>query len=1076
MDVRACKWASSDSALWVKLSFASLLTPVFVASCYFPPASSQKLRDWTLQSRISALSANISSARTEGTVLLAGDFNSRIGTYPMPPLSPGCRFGPAPRGCTDAIVNGHGRSLINFCISKDLTILTGIVKGDFSAAPTFSARSNSCATRLDHVILPSSDVSHVTMCHIDSTRHDSDHLPIGILLDLPAISGVQPELGGHLLRSVKWKSSVRPNYASVITQSLHVLVPSQCFNTADLDSAYQTFSAGLLQKSELAGLRLTSLQTSQRKNAAFYDQECLASKRRVRTAMANGATGSQLKELERQYHLLVRKKRREHKSKQLRDVLSLHHTDPRIFWKRLKGVGTQLPPNLLPVHAWDAFLSSLCKLPNTPAALTLPDHAYPQRPQDPATILNAPIESTELLFTLNRLQNGKAPGPSGIVSELYRYARHLPTPDEPNPPNLLVPSLLSLLNSSFSLGHIPAHVNVSLITPIFKKGDPTQACNYRPIAVSDPILKLYAGILNQRLVNFTEENNYRSPAQTAFRPHLSTLHPTFALQTMIDLAKSKRKTLYCCFLDLKSAYDTVDRPLLWTVLARLGIHDQMLHAIQSLYAVAQYAMKVGGRRGDCQVSITGLKQGCPLSPTLFGIFLDGLTRSLQHHCANAGFRIAPDLLISHLLYADDIVLTADSPQALQNLINASLAFCQQIGLIVSASKTSVACFPRTRSSLSWQCGDACLSPVDCVKYLGLNFECQNGLLSSVSCREAKMWRNWAVLHRLYQNLRCSTSVGLYRRLYRACVPPAASYGCEIWGLRGKTAKMRKSKAAIEQGHVNVLRQISGLRKSTPHCIVFHETEEKPLHHYWLLRTVKFWNNLLQLAPDSIFRGVLLSLVLSAETFSEGWFFDFLQALRSIGYGPLPCLGDLTAVVEYDVQCLLMQSLNKPFTPALQSIVPRQLFTPGIVLCTYFHWFRPPARKFASCSPISLPLPAKLVRTFLRFRSGCSGLPIDTGRVTRIPRAARVCLACLSGSLCDEQHLVFECPALASLRHQYTCLFRPGTVTMQTFLWQKDIVLVAKFVFEAMAILTGNLWSCMLGNCLGYSLLNFARAT
>ena len=79
-------------------------------------------------------------------------------------------------------------------------------------------------------------------------------------------------------------------------------------------------------------------------------------------------------------------------------------------------------------------------------------------------------------------------------------------------------------------------------------------------------------------------------------------------------------------------------------------------------------------------------------------------------------------------------------------------------------------------------------------------------------------------------------------------------------------------------------------------------------------------------------------------------------------------------------------------------------------------------------------------------------------------------------LCDEQHLVFECPALASLRHQYTCLFRPGTVTMQTFLWQKDIVLVAKFVFEAMAILTGNLWSCMLGNCLGYSLLNFARAT
>ena len=199
------------------------------------------------------------------------------------------------------------------------------------------------------------------------------------------------------------------------------------------------------------------------------------------------------------------------------------------------------------------------------------------------------------------------------------------------------PPLLSLLNSCFSLGQIPAKLCVSLITPVFKKGDPTQACNYRPIAVSDPILELYAGILNKRLVDFTEEHNYRSPARTASRPHISTLHLTFALQTMIELAKSKRRTLYCCFLDLKSAYDTVHRPLLWTIVAKLGVHDEMLRAIQSLYSEARYAMKVGNRIGQSRISLTGLKQGCPLSPSLFGIFLDGIILFLQNHCPGVGF-------------------------------------------------------------------------------------------------------------------------------------------------------------------------------------------------------------------------------------------------------------------------------------------------------------------------------------------------------------------------------------------------------------------------------------------------------
>ena len=198
--------------------------------------------------------------------------------------------------------------------------------------------------------------------------------------------------------------------------------------------------------------------------------------------------------------------------------------------------------------------------------------------------------------------------------------------------------------------------------------------------------------LNFRLVAITEELGYRSPAQYAFRPGLSTLHPLFGLQHLIELYAIRGERLYCCFLDLKAAYDHVSRPLLWEVLARLGVHGRMRGAIQSLYTSASFAMKIGGRIGVSQISNTGLRQGCPLSPTLFGLFLDGLTNYLAEHCPTAGCSITHTQGVSHFLYADDITLMSTTPLGLQDLINAALQFCQAVELPISGEKSSCCVF------------------------------------------------------------------------------------------------------------------------------------------------------------------------------------------------------------------------------------------------------------------------------------------------------------------------------------------------------------------------------------------------
>ena len=78
--------------------------------------------------------------------------------------------------------------------------------------------------------------------------------------------------------------------------------------------------------------------------------------------------------------------------------------------------------------------------------------------------------------------------------------------------------------------------------------------------------------------------------------------------------------------------------------------------------------------------------------------------------------------------------------------------------------------------------------------------------------------------------------------------------------------------------------------------------------------------------------------------------------------------------------------------------------------------------------------------------GCHRLPRDAGSWARpqVPRLERVCQLCATTLLGDERHMIFECPELQDLRAQWSHLFQ-GPETMQAFMWQDDLIGVAKFV-------------------------------
>ena len=398
-------------------------------------------------------------------------------------------------------------------------------------------------------------------------------------------------------------------------------------------------------------------------------------------------------------------------------------------------------------------------------------------------------------------------------------------------------------------------------------------------------MRLYASVLNKRLVQFTEGQALRSPSQAGFRPGLSTLHPLFTLQHFVDRCKKNAQPLYCCFLDLKGAYDRVQRPLLWQALQRLGVHGEMLGALQSLYANSTVAMRVGGKTGLSVPSETGVRQGCPLSPTLFGLFLDGLHRYIALHCLDEGPVLHGGRRVPDLQYADDVTLLALSPEGLQRLIACASTFCASVGLAVSPAKTAVVVFASTSPvTFQWSCAG---QPVQCcpsAKYLGLHLDSQYGVFHTLSFLHQKMWVAWSQLNRQYANQCCAMSCSLLLRAYHACVPPVATYACELWGVRNLPTPLRKQRSQLERSHVQILRRIACVRATVPAPNILTRTGSQPLLHTWWLRTVHFWKALAEMPTSSLFAQVALSNCREAVVHNvHNWAFSFMKGLQNLVY-------------------------------------------------------------------------------------------------------------------------------------------------------------------------------------------------
>lgn len=1038
----------SATTVWVKLHFVGRPRPLVVACCYVPCASSARLQLCDVTTHFMALEDAVSRYGDSADVVIAGDFNAKVGS-----LSDCEAFdGVLPRGCTLPETNEHGVALTDLCRTMDLLLCTGRVPGDGGADPSYRG-PRGALSRLDHIAVSTAIFSHITHSHVDASRSDSDHFPVICHLELPALAPAPaPPAEALPLRGVGWDARRQGLFVHHLQNGPlgPVLARGGTCNETPLtfDMLHESVWAAACQ----AGMPLRSGGTScgrglpgRRPRLPFFDQDCRVA---YRLYQAETADQTLRRAHYRAFQALLARKRREYARQQIIAVSELRLACPAAFWQKFRARTSPLPQALSTVGAWQQYIEGVACMPSPSMGpeLCFPTLAYPLHPPSSHWALHDAFTSEEVHVALQGIPRHKSGGLAGTPCELYQNAWGPGLGEDAPPRHILLPALTQLYNEAFSGGGFPASRNCALITPVYKRGPPLEPANYRPIAVTEPVARLYAKLLNKRITTYLEEAELRSPTQAGFRPGYRTDHQIFALSHFLLTARAARAPLFACFLDLKGAYDHVRRDYLWVAMERCGLGPKVVSAVQALYASASVAIKAQGCRGVGLPSTTGLRQGCPLSPTLFGVFMDGLDRHLASVCADAGWPVPGHAPVVSLGYADDFVLLSPTEQGLQALINATVGFCDHTGMVVSPEKSKVIVFGPSAPDGVWPCGAASGAPeipqVKEVTYLGVGFSTPYSLNTTFAALERRLHSASAFIRQQIGSLDCMPSLDHMFAVFEACIPAKLCTGCAVWGpLRlGIVTKAPRQKLALL--YLRYVKHLLGVRKTAPTDLVWMEVPVRPLPHTWLLHAVSFFNSLCEAPPGSLYRLLLAQSCANTSDRFPSWARCLAQALQAAGHpmpnGPVP--------------------LEPLSVSAVQTCLRRQVAAPvlggaGTRVRTYRQECLRPSEAYRR-RVVGLRLPAKHVRALLRFRLGCHGLPVDSlvqQRGPLIPHSQRLCPHCPTESVGDEHHFIFHCHALNALRASYAALFL-GPHTVKSFLWQSDLPSVAMFISRGLKLL------------------------
>jgi hypothetical protein len=388
----------------------------------------------------------------------------------------------------------------------------------------------------------------------------------------------------------------------------------------------------------------------------------------------------------------------------------------------------------------------------------------------------------ELDAVLKNVKKGKAGGMDEIFPDCIIYGWEQ-----------LSKATLELFNKIIEEVRIPSDWTNAMVIPFYKnKGSPTDIKNYRPISLTSTFRRLFEKVLLKRC---QKVNNMLLQEQAGFQKGRSTLDQCFILDKIL---KTGDKT--AILLDLKAAYDLVNRKKLWAILKRdFNMDDHMIRLIQSLFDQNKSILTIKGNKGQPVLNKRGLLQGSCLSPLLFNCYINVLGKRL-----NEGPRIEfQGKKLNHLMFADDTVLFGTTKSDLEQLLMICEDWSKEYGMEFSPTKCITLNAGPDRELKMY---DSNLRQEESAVYLGVVFSPTGINWKEHAARITTKARNAiTILHQIGCSL---WPILPATKIFKAFVRPIYEYGMAIETIPKKQCEL------IQKTQNTGLRMIMSLARNT----------------------------------------------------------------------------------------------------------------------------------------------------------------------------------------------------------------------------------------------------------------------
>ncbi|GFT19301.1 retrovirus-related Pol polyprotein from type-2 retrotransposable element R2DM, partial [Nephila pilipes] len=287
-----------------------------------------------------------------------------------------------------------------------------------------------------------------------------------------------------------------------------------------------------------------------------------------------------------------------------------------------------------------------------------PIDSSPSFPDPPELPPIAESFTEDLVCECLKAAENTAPGPDLVAYKHWREA---------DPKGRI---LTRLFNICLSLKKVPASWKQSETVLIHKKGDLMDLSNWRPIALSNTVYKLFSKCLTRKLLDWCSANQTLSSCQKGFTPFDGVLEHNFVIAQHLEDAHRLKRDSFACWIDISNAFGSIPHSILWSSLKAMGADMDFISLCQDIYKDSNTSvLGLDGKTPPIPLK-NGIKQGCPMSGILFDIAIDHVLRLIQ----------GDEDRKKILAFADDIVLLANTEQEMQDNIIALSHLLEDIHL------------------------------------------------------------------------------------------------------------------------------------------------------------------------------------------------------------------------------------------------------------------------------------------------------------------------------------------------------------------------------------------------------------